>query len=226
MRKRVIGGVGFVLLFYITLFMGLPFLLLLSAFLIAGIFELINMYKKSKVKLRVILYSISFIAFIFASGYLSIHNPELIMYITVLVMMDDTLAYAVGVNFGKTKLSKISPKKTVEGSIGGLLFSPISTIIIMNLVYILLSIIKFPFFTIDFNTFNNFNPFGSMLLLIVVSVGLAIIAQCGDLIESYFKRNSGIKDSGWIVYGHGGILDRVDSWIYPIILITIFVLVV
>ncbi|MWP49971.1 MULTISPECIES: phosphatidate cytidylyltransferase [unclassified Gilliamella] len=113
-----------------------------------------------------------------------------LLYVFMLVWATDTGAYFVGRAFGKCKLAaKVSPGKTVEGFIGGFIFAMgISVIIYMiNL------------FDIAFNVF-----FISSLLAILVSV-------LGDLTESMFKREAGIKDSGHLIPGHGGILDRIDS---------------
>ncbi len=107
----------------------------------------------------------------------------------LLIWMNDTFAFLSGKFFGKTKLfERISPKKTWEGTIGGVIFTVLSAIAITLL-------------------FDNDH-------LIFWMVSAAIIAPCsilGDLLESLFKRNMGIKDSGNILPGHGGILDRFDA---------------
>lgn len=226
MIKRVIGGVGFVLIFYGSLLLGNAFFALLAVFLIAGLLELKNIYSKTSEKTKTILYSVAYIMFILGLGYVSRINAPFIIYFTVLLMLNDVLAYAVGVSIGKRKLSKISPNKTIEGSIGGILLSPFATILVMYIVEFGLSGLSLSFVPFDFSTLGNYNPFATLIMLVIVSFVIAILGQVGDLVESYFKRSSGIKDSGKIVYGHGGILDRVDSWIFPIILITLIMLII
>ncbi|MWN31755.1 MULTISPECIES: phosphatidate cytidylyltransferase [unclassified Gilliamella] len=113
-----------------------------------------------------------------------------LLYVFVLVWATDTGAYFVGRTFGKRKLAaKVSPGKTIEGLIGG-----VSVAIIISLIIYLFNV-----FDIAFSVF-----FISSLLAILVSV-------LGDLTESMFKREAGIKDSGHLIPGHGGILDRIDS---------------
>lgn len=113
-----------------------------------------------------------------------------LMYVFVLVWATDTGAYFAGRSFGRHKLApKVSPGKTIEGFIGG-----VTLAVIVSLVTYVLGI-----FLIDFDTFAI-----SSLLAILVSV-------LGDLTESMFKREAEIKDSGHLIPGHGGILDRIDS---------------
>ncbi len=118
------------------------------------------------------------------------------IYILVFVAawMTDTFAYFTGVFFGKHKLiPKISPKKTVEGSIGGIVFCVISFLVfglIVNKV-----------------TYAEMN----LAVLAVVGLVLSVIAQVGDLVASSVKRTYGIKDYSNIFPGHGGVLDRFDS---------------
>ncbi|WOO87367.1 phosphatidate cytidylyltransferase [Mollicutes bacterium LVI A0039] len=224
MNKRIIGAIGFVGLFYLSLLLGKMFLVLLAVFFMAGIYELRNIYLKSTVKTQVIGYGIAFVLAIVSLGYLSVEHVPLIIYITALLMLNDSLAYAVGMTLGKHKLSKISPNKTIEGSVGGLLLSPFATIAVMKIVHLLLANVTISFIPFDFSTLVNYNPFSSLFILIIVSFVIAILGQIGDLVESYFKRSAEIKDSGFIVYGHGGILDRIDSWIFPMILMTIIML--
>ncbi|MWN89141.1 phosphatidate cytidylyltransferase [Gilliamella sp. Pra-s65] len=113
-----------------------------------------------------------------------------LLYIFVLVWATDTGAYFTGRAFGKRKLAiKVSPGKTIEGFIGGVSVATIICIIAY-------------FFNLFDMTFGVF--FISSLLAILVSV-------LGDLTESMFKRQAGIKDSGCLIPGHGGILDRIDS---------------
>jgi len=116
----------------------------------------------------------------------------------VCVWASDAGAYFVGVKFGKRPLwPTISPKKSIEGSIGGVVISIIAAIVFALVKPELLSI--------------------PMALLVGLLV--AVVGQFGDLIQSAYKRVKGIKDTGKILPGHGGVLDRVDSWliVFPVL---------
>lgn len=109
--------------------------------------------------------------------------------------MTDIFAYFTGFFFGKHKLiPDVSPKKTVEGAIGGVVFST-------------LSIVLYGFILTKFVDGLDANYFA----LVCNGIVLSVVSQCGDLIFSLIKRKSGIKDYGKIMPGHGGILDRFDS---------------
>ena len=120
------------------------------------------------------------------------YNPKVIISILVIIWMNDTFAYLVGISIGKNKLfEKISPKKTIEGFVGGIFFSMITGIILAT-YYLYQSIIQW----------------------IILALIIGVFGTLGDLIESKFKRNAGVKDSGTIMPGHGGFLDRLDSIIF------------
>ena len=109
----------------------------------------------------------------------------------IVTWVNDIGAYLIGTYFGKNKIfPKISPKKTIEGSIGGIIFSIAATFALKNWLNL---------------TFNE---------LISLGLIIAIIAQIGDLFESVLKRGSGVKDSGTLFPGQGGILDCLDSLIF------------
>jgi len=113
--------------------------------------------------------------------------------IMVIVMAGDSAAYYVGSNFGKTKLyPPVSPKKSVEGSVGGLAGSMIGALAA-----------KYIFF-----------PELAIVDCIAAALLLGVLGQLGDLFESLIKRSCGVKDSGSIIPGHGGILDRLDSILF------------
>ncbi len=120
------------------------------------------------------------------------------------VFVNDLCAYYFGKNLGKTPLIKIiSPKKTLEGSIAGIIGGTfIFAFFGMLCAYI--------FKITSLNFFNIFN----WLQMIFFGICLNIIAQIGDLVESLMKRYVNLKDSGQIIEGHGGILDRFDSHIF------------
>lgn len=108
----------------------------------------------------------------------------------------DTFAYITGRLFGKHKLiPEVSPKKTVEGSIGGILFAGIA--------YMIFALVIQKFF--DSSVVPNYP------VMMLAGAVAAVISQIGDLIASVIKRRFGIKDYGWIFPGHGGIMDRFDS---------------
>lgn len=120
---------------------------------------------------------------------------EYVVFVLLVVWTTDSGAYFVGRKLGKNKLwPEISPKKTVEGFVGGIVIAVIFAIA-MQLIH----------------------PFASSWLqLIVVTIIASIIGQMGDLVESAIKRHYGVKDSGNILPGHGGILDRFDSLLFVV----------
>ncbi len=119
----------------------------------------------------------------------------LLLYVFLLVWGADSGAYFAGRAFGKHKLApKVSPGKSWEGAIGGVITSAIIAVIFLNL-------------TPD-NVFGRELNTSAFIVLSVITVAVSIL---GDLSESMFKRQAGIKDSSQLIPGHGGILDRIDS---------------
>jgi len=198
--KRWIGGTVFSVVTILSILYGF-FIFVSMFFLITGLFEL---YKMSNVKNSAYLW---FYLLLYVVGVVSLAGIYRIspLYLLILVggiMLNDSFAYFTGRAFGKTKFSKTSPNKTIEGLVGGIL---IATVLMMLLVKFLLPLIitYFPQYNVNIN----------MALLFVFLIITFIFAVIGDLVESKLKRITGVKDSGTIIYGHGGILDRIDSWV-------------
>jgi phosphatidate cytidylyltransferase len=127
------------------------------------------------------------------------YNPKIIIGLFIIIWTNDTFAYIVGKSIGKHKLlERISPKKTIEGFLGGILFSILAGVLISR-YYI--------------NPSPAFSE-KSIQIWVTIAIIAAVIGTLGDLIESKFKRVAGVKDSGKIMPGHGGILDRLDSVIF------------
>jgi len=123
-------------------------------------------------------------------GYISGFNITLIS--CLIIVSSDIGSYFFGKIFGKKSLSSISPSKTVEGLIGGIFCSVLTGIL----------------FTYLFNWQNY------LIIGIVFGIIISLMALVGDLIESMMKRDAKLKDSGNLLPGHGGILDRIDSYIF------------
>ena len=120
------------------------------------------------------------------------YHPNIIIGFFILIWINDSFAYLVGSTIGRTKLyQKISPNKTVEGAIGGLLAA----------------IIAAYFISMYFTSLSYLN-------WTIIAFLTVIFGVLGDLMESKFKREAGVKDSGNLIPGHGGFLDRLDSVIF------------
>ncbi len=120
-------------------------------------------------------------------------GPDYVFYIFAVVWLGDAAAWCVGSLAGRHKLAPtISPRKTVEGAIGGLVGSLCGAIVA-------------GFWLLDHLTFAQGLGIGGML---------AVLGQLGDLSESLFKRSAGVKDSGALIPGHGGILDKIDGILF------------
>ena len=130
------------------------------------------------------------------------------LILQVLVWVSDTSAGIVGVAIGrkffKNGFTEISPKKSVEGALGSIIFTGLAFMLI-----VVLYIEKI-----------NGATVGEVFLSFIIGAIISVVAQIGDLIESLFKRECGVKDSGTILMGHGGVLDRFDSMILVLPFVT------
>jgi phosphatidate cytidylyltransferase len=130
---------------------------------------------------------------------LSITVPLLLIFT---LWINDTMAYIVGSFIGKTQLSPISPKKTWEGTIGGILLSIVVMVALAN-------------FT------NRLSLFHTAIIAALTSIA----GTYGDLFESKLKRLAGVKDSGTLMPGHGGFLDRFDSLLFASTIVWLYAMI-
>ena len=139
-----------------------------------------------------------YIFFIFCSISYEIHRSEgplFFLYIVSICFFTDIGGYVVGKIVGGKKLSNISPNKTISGTIGSFLFSVFPLIIFLNINYL--------DFTLNVNN-------------ILYCLMISLVSQLGDLYVSFLKRKAKIKDTGKILPGHGGVLDRLDGIIFAV----------
>ena len=140
--------------------------------------------------------SIYFIAFDHGGDY----NPWLVFAIIAMTWTNDTMAYLVGSQVGKNKMfSRMSPNKTWEGTIGGILFTIIVAFV-----------------------FHYFFGLFTSLQWLIVALIIGIFGTIGDLVESMLKRSLDVKDTGSLLPGHGGLLDRFDSFTFHLPLTVYF----
>ena len=136
-------------------------------------------------------YGFLFLIFSFYAFYKLSTELIGVIYIIIICSSSDIGGYVFGKIFKGPKLTKISPKKTYAGVIGGYALSLISLFVIINLI--------------DYET---------TLIHILLTILISTVSQLGDIIISYFKRLSKIKNTGKLIPGHGGLLDRIDGMIF------------
>ena len=205
LKKRTVTSVVLIAIVLNCLFINkYSWLFLLAIISLICWFEFINLSKKIWRKKIIIIIPITasfLILFIFLRTAYDIRvnfGEETILFILLVCVFSDIGGYVVGKSIGGKKLTKISPNKTISGSIGSFLFS------------------LFPagIFSVFFPSVTEKDIFLCLIL--------SLACQFGDLVISYFKRLAKVKDTGDILPGHGGMLDRIDGIIFAVPTLLIF----
>ncbi len=210
---RLISGILYIVIIFASIVISMEtFITVFLIFTLISTYEANSLYQKIKSMgykyhhpfIPPLYVSVSMIALICIpfSGN-DIYNPYLILFSFILIWISDTMSYFFGSLFGKTNLKiEASPNKTWEGFFGGLFCSVL-------------------FSYVSFNFIQEIFPFWKTILL---GFTIPIFGLFGDIVQSKIKRKAGVKDSGNIIPGHGGLFDRLDSAIgnsFIILIITI-----
>ena len=199
LKKRIITSAVLIVIVLNCLFINnFLWLFLLTIVALICCFEFINLsrkiWKKEFSRILITFFSISYLyLFVYSAYKTKIYAGEIVILFYLLVcIFSDIGGYVIGKSIGGKKLTKISPNKTISGSIGSFLFS------------------LFPagIFSIFFFRVTEKDIFLCLIL--------SLACQIGDLIISYFKRLAKVKDTGNILPGHGGMLDRIDGIIFAV----------
>ena len=172
----------------------------MSIIIFAFLFPLVFINNTEKYSINDALYLIGSVLFIGLSFNLLIvtrnYDLKYIIYLFLITTITDTFALFTGMLVGKHKLSSISPKKTIEGLIGGTFMGTFVAVSFYHTVI---------------------NPSMSLVFIIFITILLSLVGQVGDLVFSSIKRYYGKKDFSDLIPGHGGILDRFDSMIFVVL---------
>ncbi len=204
LKKRIITSILLFLLVILCVFINWPiyilFIIIVSGITLNEIVVLIfriekSAFTKNWIPLRLISFIYIFFIFLPLAGSFYSLGPIFILYILLICIFSDIGGYVVGKTIGGKKLTKISPKKTISGSIGSFCFSLAPPL----LFYI-------------FNQSEHYYSFNNFLLCLQIS----LVCQLGDIFISYIKRKAKVKNTGNFLPGHGGLLDRIDGIIFAI----------
>ena len=193
-EKRIVSSLFLIPITIFFIIQGsVSFIFFLIILFLATSYEWIKMIKKNNFFkiLGIIFLFFSFYSAFYLRDYYGINT---FLFILIVCVFTDLGGYIFGKTFKGPKLTKISPNKTYAGVIGGLLFSLTAGLIFVKYFW------STEAFKIDF-----------VILIILL---ISFISQTGDLIISYFKRKAKLKDTGKILPGHGGLLDRIDGLIF------------
>ena len=206
--QRILTSAALLLILSLSLFYNQYvwlFVLILSSLVL--FIEFNNLVKKIWNKKSTTIISVNFFSLIFLIILIfvayDIYSRSLnaLLLIISICIFSDIGGYIVGNLIGGRKLTKISPNKTISGSIGSFGFSLVPIIFI--------------WFYYEYLNYFNY-PVDDYLILISISLLLSLVCQLGDLFISYFKRKAKVDDTGSFLPGHGGLLDRIDGVIFVI----------
>ena len=198
LQKRILSSMVLIPVSFFFIFQGsLTFIFFLSLIFLASSLEWFKMTKNKDI-LRILGLFFLFFSF-FTTVYLRQYiGLNFFLFLIIVCVFTDTGGYIFGKIFKGPRLTKISPKKTYSGVVGGFLIS-----LLFGLIYI-------KYLGQKSRILLETDPIFIILLILFIS----LVSQIGDLIISYFKRKAKLKDTGKILPGHGGFLDRIDGIIF------------
>ena len=198
LSKRILTSIFLLFILFVCLFTKKflwIYLLIIASIISFFEFNFLNkkIFKKKKDKFYILnIISLIYLGFFVFTGY-NYYNTFSLLIIFLICILSDTGGYLVGKTIGGKKLTKISPNKTISGSIGSFIFSLISIPIF------------FLFFEDKLKSYLTLKTI-NIFELSLICLFLSLICQLGDLLISYFKRQAKVKDTGSILPGHGGLL--------------------
>ena len=206
LKKRITTSVILFLLTIFCIFIN-PYVFIITIIIVSYLSwhetnYLINSINKSVTNWQHVAFNLITLFYAFgiftvsAIGLYFLLGPVFFLYALSVCICSDIGGYIIGKNIGGKKLTKISPNKTISGSLGSFCFSMLPLLV-----------------------FNNFDKFEYYLYSIdnfLFCLKVSLVCQLGDLFVSYFKRKAKVKDTGRILPGHGGILDRIDGIIFAV----------
>tara|TARA_Y100000590_G_scaffold301368_1_gene339780 strand:- start:6153 stop:6821 length:669 start_codon:yes stop_codon:yes gene_type:complete len=206
LQKRIFTSFILSVVLLIALFLNkYSWLILLIIASIICFFEFNNIAKKIWKRKKTFIYFANLISFFYLifftyAAFNFSKIEEYILYVLLVCIFSDIGGYVIGKSIGGKKLTKLSPNKTVSGTLGSFVFS-LAPLILLLIIY-------FEEMNININI--------SITELFFITLVLSFICQSGDLFISYFKRKAKVKDTGSILPGHGGLLDRIDGIIFAV----------
>ena len=194
--KRIVSSV---ILIPVSIFIIIKGSILFSIFLILCFFVCVYEWYKMVNQISILLIGFLYLILSFISVYMIREDLNLnyffLLFILCICVATDIGGYIFGKIFKGPKLTKISPNKTYSGVLGSYFFAMISALVILNIKFLYL-------------------PFDFTLNLAILIFSISTVSQLGDLVVSYFKRFFKVKDTGNIIPGHGGLLDRLDGMLF------------
>ena len=206
LKKRITTSVILFLLTIFCIFIN-PYVFIIAIIIVSYLSwyetnHLINSINKSVTNWQHVAFNLITLFYAFgiftvsAIGLYFLLDPVFFLYVLSICICSDIGGYIIGKNIGGKKLTKISPNKTISGSLGSFCFSMLPLLVFSNL-----DKFEYSLYSID-----NF----------LFCLKVSLVCQLGDLFVSYFKRKAKVKDTGRILPGHGGILDRIDGIIFAV----------
>ena len=195
--SRVATSIFLIIILYFSFFYNIFFLILLIIVFLTSVYEFYQLVTKGsnlkKYKNSLVILFILYLIFVFIVLNNQIHdNKYIIFYFILVCVVTDVGGLLAGKTFKGKKLTKISPNKTYSGFYGSIISS------------ILLMFVSIPYMNLN------------LLSLFLFTLSLSLLSQFGDLFFSYLKRKAKVKDTGNILPGHGGLLDRIDGMIISV----------